>query len=56
MKEWKATTAVLLLGIGILSGCLQASQAAQEISINVKVSQAQKGVIGEGEIYTGKIT
>ena len=56
MKEWKATTAVLLLGIGILSGCSQASQAAQEISINVKVSQAQKGVIGEGEIYTGKIT
>lgn len=56
MKEWKATAAVLLLGTGILSGCSQGSQAAQDININVKVSQAQKGVIGGEEIYTGKTT
>ncbi|OMF81298.1 efflux RND transporter periplasmic adaptor subunit [Paenibacillus peoriae] len=56
MKRWEATTAVILLGTIIISGCSQGTEAPQDINVKVKVSQAHKGVIGRGEIYTGKIT
>ncbi|WP_338533635.1 efflux RND transporter periplasmic adaptor subunit [Paenibacillus peoriae] len=56
MKRWEAIAAAILLGTSMISGCSQSDEAAQDIKVTVKVSKAQKGVIGRGEQYTGKIT
>lgn len=56
MNKWRTTAAVLLTGTMILSGCSTGSEASQELNVTVKVNQAQTGMLGSGEIYTGKIT
>lgn len=56
--KWELPLAALLVGTVVLSGCSSNSAAAttQAMNVTVKVSQAQKGLIGKGEIYTGTVT
>ncbi|WP_046214480.1 efflux RND transporter periplasmic adaptor subunit [Paenibacillus wulumuqiensis] len=57
ISKWEVTAGALLLSTVVLSGCGNASsQASQDMNVNVKVAQAQQGVIGQGEIYTGTVT
>ncbi|MDP4096550.1 efflux RND transporter periplasmic adaptor subunit [Paenibacillus sp. P96] len=56
ITKLETTLAAVLLGTAMLSGCSGSGNAAQDMVVPVKVSQAQEGIIGEGEIYTGVVT
>ncbi|WP_411349832.1 efflux RND transporter periplasmic adaptor subunit [Paenibacillus sp. WLX2291] len=57
IRKWEVTAGALLLSTVMLAGCSTANNdAAQEMSVNVKVASAQKGLIGQGDIYTGTVT
>lgn len=55
IKKWEVTAAALLVSSMILAGC-SSGEPVQDMNVTVKVSQAQKGMIGQGEIYTGTVT
>ncbi|MEK5320287.1 efflux RND transporter periplasmic adaptor subunit [Paenibacillus sp. FSL L8-0644] len=52
----ESTLAALVLGGAVLAGCSSNSGAAQDMVVPVKISQAQQGIIGQGNIYTGTVT
>ena len=55
-RKWEVTAAALVLSATLLAGCSTGNnQAAQAMNVTVKVSQAQKGMLGQGSIYTGTV-
>ncbi|WP_046212449.1 efflux RND transporter periplasmic adaptor subunit [Paenibacillus wulumuqiensis] len=53
--KWEVTAAALVLSTTLLAGCSTGNEAAQAMNVTVKVSQAQKGMLGQGNIYTGTV-
>ncbi len=57
IKKWEMTASALVLSAVMLAGCsTSGSEAAQPMSVNVKVASAQQGMLGQGDIYTGTVT